>query len=87
MFITFEGPEGSGKTTQIRLLSQYLTGRGHNVLPLREPGSTPIGDQIRAVLHDMKNQAMDPRAELLLYSAARAQLVAQAIRPHLAAGA
>jgi dTMP kinase len=86
VFITFEGPEGSGKTTQIRLLSQYLAERGLNVLQLREPGSTPIGDQIRDVLHDMKNQAMDPRAELLLYSAARAQLVAQVIRPHLAAG-
>jgi dTMP kinase len=86
VFITFEGPEGSGKTTQVRLLSQYLTGRGLNVLQLREPGSTPIGDQIRDVLHDMKNQAMDARAELLLYSASRAQLVAQVIRPHLDAG-
>ncbi len=86
VFITFEGPEGSGKTTQVRLLAQHLSGRGLNVLQLREPGSTPIGDQIRNVLHDIKNEAMNPRAELLLYSAARAQLVAQAIRPHLAAG-
>lgn len=86
MFITFEGPDGSGKTTQIHLLAEYLVGRGFNVLELREPGGTPIGDQIRHVLHDMKNQAMDARAELLLYSASRAQLVAQAIRPHLAAG-
>lgn len=86
MFITFEGPEGSGKTTQIGLLANYLTGRSFNVLHVREPGGTPIGDQIRQVLHDMKNQAMDPRAELLLYSASRAQLVAQTIRPHLAAG-
>ena len=86
LFITFEGPDGSGKTTQIHLLADYLTGRGFNVLHVREPGGTPIGDQIRHVLHDMKNQAMEPRAELLLYSASRAQLVSQTIRPHLAAG-
>jgi dTMP kinase len=86
VFITFEGPEGSGKTTQVRLLAEHLSRRGLNVLQLREPGSTPIGDQVRNILHDMQNQAMDPRAELLLYSASRAQLVAQAIRPHLAAG-
>src|SRR5262249_45698290 len=86
VFITFEGPDGSGKTTQIHLLADHLTERGYNVLHLREPGGTAIGDQIRHILHDMKNQAMDARAELLLYSASRAQLVAQTIRPHLAAG-
>jgi len=86
VFITFEGPEGSGKTTQVRLLAEYLSRRGLDVLQLREPGGTPIGDQVRNILHDMQNQAMDPRAELLLYSASRAQIVAQAIRPHLAAG-
>ncbi|MCC7449778.1 MAG: dTMP kinase [Anaerolineae bacterium] len=86
MFITLEGPEGSGKTTQAPLLVQRLKDRGLNVILVREPGSTPIGDQIRTVLHDMKNQAMDAHAELLLYSASRAQLVAQVIRPHLAAG-
>lgn len=86
MFITLEGPEGSGKTTQAPLLAQRLTHRGLNVIPVREPGGTPIGDEIRAVLHDMKNQAMDAHTELLLYSASRAQLVAQVIRPHLAAG-
>jgi len=85
-FITFEGPEGSGKSTQIRLLTERLSGRGLNVLSLREPGGTAIGDQIRDVLHDMKNQEMDPRTELLLYSASRAQIVAQVIKPHLAAG-
>ncbi len=86
MFITFEGPEGSGKTTQSRLLAKWLAGRGLNVLLVREPGGTPIGDQVRDILHDMKNEAMDPHTELLLYSASRAQLVAQTIRPHLAAG-
>ncbi len=86
MFITLEGPEGSGKTTQAPLLAQRLKERGLNAIHMREPGGTPIGDQIRTVLHDMKNQAMDAHAELLLYSASRAQLVAQVIRPHLAAG-
>jgi dTMP kinase len=86
VFITFEGPEGSGKTTQIRQLVDRLTARGLNILQVREPGGTSIGDQIRDVLHDHKNEAMDPHAELLLYSASRAQLVAQVLRPHLAAG-
>ena len=86
MFITLEGPEGSGKTTQAPLLAQRLKDRGLDVIHVREPGGTPIGDEIRTVLHDMRNQAMDARAELLLYSASRAQLVAQVIRPHLAAG-
>jgi len=86
MFITFEGPDGSGKSTQIRLLAERLKQAGCNVRLTREPGGTEIGEQIRAVLHDLKNRAMHPRAELLLYSAARAQLVEQVIRPHLAAG-
>ena len=86
MFITFEGPEGSGKTTQIALLAERLSAQGLNVIAVREPGGTPIGDQIRKVVHDLKNQEMDPRAELLLYSASRAQLVTQVIRPHLEKG-
>ena len=86
MFITFEGPDGSGKTTQIRLLADLLAGRGYNVLKLREPGGTPIGTQIRHVIHDLDNHAMDPHTEFLLYSASRAQLVSEHIRPHLATG-
>lgn len=84
--ITLEGPEGSGKSTQLRLLQEHLAARGMRVLATREPGGTRIGEQIRAILHDMANVAMQPRAEVLLYSAARAQLVEQVIRPALAAG-
>ncbi len=86
LFITLEGPEGSGKTTQIPLLVNHLAARGLNVIQVREPGGTSIGDQVRDILHDMRNQEMNARAELLLYSASRAQLVAQVIRPQLAAG-
>ena len=86
MFITLEGPDGGGKTTQIRLLHQNLLAAGHDVLLTREPGGTAIGDQVRAVLHDLRNREMDPAAEILLYSASRAQLVAQVIQPALAAG-
>ena len=86
LFITFEGPEGCGKTTQIKLLAEVLTARGCNVLSLREPGGTSIGDQIREVLHDLRNREMHPRAEILLYNAARAQIVEQQIKPQLARG-
>ena len=86
MFITLEGPEGSGKTTQARLLAAWLRDQGYQVTLTREPGGTDIGDQIRAVLHDLKNSAIDPRTEILLYSASRAQHVAQRVRPALAAG-
>jgi dTMP kinase len=86
VFISFEGPDGSGKTTQAHLLVPWLRDRGHEVVCTREPGGTPIGDQIRGVLHDPCNTAMDPRAEFLLYSASRAQLVSQLIRPALDAG-
>lgn len=86
MFITFEGPDGSGKTTQIKHLLDYLHDQGYPVFQTREPGGTPIGDQIRAVLHDLKNEGMHPHTEILLYAASRAQLVAQEIRPRLAEG-
>lgn len=86
MFITFEGPEGSGKTTQIKLLVTHLQEQGRQVIATREPGGTAIGDQIRACLHDVSNTAMTAAAELLLYSASRAQLVGELIRPALAQG-
>ena len=86
MFITLEGPEGSGKTTQIPLLVDWLREQGYAVELTREPGGTDIGTQIRDVLHDPVNTAMDATAEILLYSADRAQHVAQCIRPALAAG-
>mgnify|MGYP005842639459 CR=1 FL=1 len=86
LFVTFEGPDGSGKTTQIALLAEYLRGLGYTVLITREPGGTSIGDQIRVVLHDVANANMTAPAEFLLYSASRAQLVRQVIRPHLDKG-
>ena len=86
MFITLEGPEGSGKSSQIGLLADFLTQQGYVVMTTREPGGTPIGDQIRHVLHDVANTAMSSTAELLLYSASRAQLVDELVRPALAKG-
>lgn len=85
-FVTFEGPDGSGKTTQIQALYSHLRKDGYPVLLVREPGGTDIGDQIRATLHDPKNIKMLPNTETLLYSASRAQLVGQMIRPALQAG-
>ena len=87
MFITFEGLDGSGKTTQIHTLLEWLRQeQGRDVLHLREPGGTVIGDAVRHVLHDLKHDMMDARSELLLYNASRAQLVAERIQPHLRAG-
>jgi len=85
LFITFEGSEGCGKSTQARLLHEHLRAAGYNTIHVREPGGTPIGDQIRAVVLGMHNSEMDPTAESLLFSASRAQLVNQIIRPQLAA--
>ncbi len=86
LFITFEGTEGSGKTTQISLLADHLTSAGLTVTLTREPGGTPIGDQVRKVLLDPSNKALHPRAELLLYAASRAQHLAERILPALEAG-
>jgi dTMP kinase len=86
MFITLEGPEGSGKTSHVPHLVEFLRERGHIVFPTREPGGTSIGEQIREVLHSLKNPEMNPRTETLLYQAARAQFVEQILKPHLAAG-
>src|SRR5436190_5203853 len=87
LFITFEGTEGSGKSTQISLLAERLRSTGHSVRTIREPGGTPIGEEIRHTLkHSAENQAMTWEAELLLMNASRAQLVREIIRPALAAG-
>ena len=85
-FITFEGGEGSGKTTQLALLADYLEDRGYPVVRTREPGGTKIGDGIRSLLLDAKNQEMDARTELFLYLASRAQHLKEVVRPALRDG-
>jgi dTMP kinase len=85
-FITFEGPEGSGKSTQLRLLGERLRSAGRDVLETQEPGGTPIGVQIRHVLLDARNRELCPTAELLLMFASRAQNVDESILPALSAG-
>lgn len=84
-FITFEGVEGCGKTTQIKLLADLLSARGTGTVLTREPGGCPIADKIRAILLDAENRALSPLAELMLYAAARAQHVTEVISPALAA--
>lgn len=83
ILITFEGPEGSGKSTHVRLLCRYLRSKGISVLRLREPGGTVISEKIRKILLDCKNKNMDAVCEMLLYQAARAQLVYQKVLPAL----
>ena len=85
-FITFEGMDGCGKTTQLRLLSGFLRGQGHQIVETVEPGGTEIGRQIRKILLDPANGAIHARTELLLYFASRAQNVEEVIRPALGAG-
>jgi dTMP kinase len=86
MFITLEGPDGSGKTSHMQPLADWLQGQGYRVHMAREPGGTRISEQIRQVIHDLKNTEMHPHTETLLYQAARAQIVEQVIRPKLAEG-
>jgi dTMP kinase len=83
MFITLEGPEGSGKSSQLPILADWLREQGYNVYTTREPGGTLISDQIRTILHDLENTAMHPRTEILLYLASRSQHVEEVIRPLL----
>jgi dTMP kinase len=85
-FITFEGVEGSGKTTQIKLLSDFLSAHGMRTHLTREPGGCPIADKIRSILLDAENQALSSLAELMLYAAARTQHVTEIISPALNAG-
>jgi dTMP kinase len=85
-FITFEGPEGSGKTTHVAALAEYLKASNYTVTTTREPGGTSIGDEIRKVLMGLENTEMRPRTEILLFQASRAQLVEQVILPRLSNG-
>lgn len=87
LFVTFEGSEGCGKSTQIGLLARWLTGAGHEPVTTREPGGTPAGDQIRHLLqHSPDGHGLAPEAELLLFAASRAQHVREVILPALEAG-
>jgi dTMP kinase len=84
--ITFEGVEGAGKTTQLARAAAYLAAKGVDVVAAREPGGTDVGEQVRAILLSRDNSSLTPLAELFLYLAARAQLVAEVVAPALAAG-
>lgn len=86
IFITFEGSEGSGKSTQSRLLAAFLRRQGHGVVYLREPGGTAVSEKIRRILLDNRNQGLSCGCEMLLYMAARAQVVSEIILPALKRG-
>jgi len=86
MFITFEGPDGSGKTLQVKPTVEFIQSLGYKVFAAREPGGTSIGDQVREILMNLENTSMKPRTETLLFCAARSQLVDQVLRPHLEVG-
>ena len=83
LFITFEGVEGSGKTTQMEMLKEHLEWKGFQVVSTREPGGTELGEKIRGMLLNMEGQAIAPWSELLLYEVCRAQLVSEVIKPAL----
>ena len=86
MFIVLEGPEGAGKSTQLRLLTEWLVARGREVVAVREPGGTVLGDEIRRILLDPESDIV-PSAEALLFMSSRAQLVERVLRPALDARA
>src|SRR5512138_2864712 len=86
MFITLEGPDGSGKSTQLPPLADHLHDLGYDVLTTREPGGTRIGGEVRQTLLNLRSEGMHPRSEILLFLAARAQLVEEVIRPALQRG-
>ncbi len=85
-FITFEGPDGSGKTSIIKIVEKYLTEKGYDVMVTREPGGIAISEKIRDIIHDVNHQDMDARTEALLYAASRSQHLNQKIKPALALG-
>ena len=86
LFITLEGPDGGGKSSQAQCLAEYLRAENIEVLLTREPGGSPIGDQIRNVIMELENTDMDARTEFLLFSASRAQHIAEVVRPNLENG-
>lgn len=86
LFITFEGIDGCGKSTQIKLISDYLESKGFEIIHSREPGGSPIGEQIRNVLLDINNKGMSDRTECLLYAASRVQHIDEVIRPAIESG-
>ncbi len=85
-FLTLDGPDGGGKTTQAARLVDWLRAEGHDVVACRDPGGTPLGDRLRALLLDRSELAIGLRAEMLLYMASRAQLVEEVVRPAIEAG-
>lgn len=86
MLITFEGPEGAGKSTQAKLLLQFIQESGRKAVLVREPGGTPLGDRIRDIVKHAHELTLSPRSEVLLFAASRAQLVDEVIRPRLGEG-
>ena len=86
LFISFEGSDGTGKSTQVRLLTEYLSSKGYDVLLTREPGGTAISEKIRNIILDPENSEMDGHTEALLYAASRAQLVSEVLRPAIEEG-